>query len=97
MAGGNWKDMFKAVQEGDIALVDYYLKTEVDPNYQHPEFMASPLVESIRFNQLEICKLLLENNCKPNIKEDLGGDTPMSVAKAKNNNDVIILLKKYLD
>ena len=58
MAGGNWKDMFKAVQEGDIALVDYYLKIGVDPNYQHPEFLASAFVERIRFNQLAIHKIV---------------------------------------
>ena len=95
MAGGNWKDMFKAVQEGDIALVDYYLKIGVDPNYQHPEFLASALVESIRFNQLAISKLILENGGDPNIKEVFGGDTPISVAKAKKNKQAIELLKSY--
>lgn len=33
----------------------------IDPNYQHPAFMAAPLVESIRFNRLTMAKLLLEN------------------------------------
>ena len=94
--GGNWKEMFKAIQEGDIALVEYHLNAGVDPNYQHPEYMASALVESIRFNQLEITKLLLENNSDPNIKEVLGGETPLSVAQSKNNKEAIDLLKNYL-
>lgn len=95
--GGNWKEMFKAIQDGDLELVRYHLNSGVDPNYQHPEFMASPLVESIRFNYLEISKLLLENNSNPCIKEDLGGDTPLAVAKRKNNIEAIKLLNEYLD
>ena len=95
MAGGNWKDMFNAIQEGDIALVDYYLKIGVDPNYQHPEFLASPLVESIRFNQLAIARLILENGGDPTIKEVFGGDTPLSVAKALKNKQAIDLLRSY--
>ena len=96
MSGGNWKEMFKAIQEGDLELVRYHLNSGVDPNYQHPEFMASPLVESIRFNHLEITKLLLDNNCNPDVKEDLGGDTPLSVAQKKNNVEAVNLIKKYL-
>ena len=96
MSGGDWKHMFKAVQEGDLALVEYYLSAGIDPNYQHPEFMASVLVESIRFNHLEIAKLILEKGADPNIKEVWGGDTPMSVAKAKKNQEAIDLLSRYL-
>jgi len=43
MSGGDWKAMFKAVQENDLELVRFYLRSGVDPNYQHPEFMALPL------------------------------------------------------
>lgn len=96
MSGGNWKDMFKAVQEGDEALVEFYLRSGIDPNYQHPEFMASALVESIRFNHLSITKLLLENDADPKVKEVWAGDTPLSVAKEKNNQQAIELLMLYM-
>lgn len=94
--GGNWKEMFKAIQDGDVELVKYHLQAGVDPNFQHPEYMAYLLVESIRFNRLMICELLLENNCDPNTKEDLGVETALSLAKAKNNLEALALLKKYL-
>lgn len=94
--GGNWKEMFKAIQEGNFELVEYHLNAGVDPNYQHPEYMASPLVESIRFNHLNITKLLLDNNSNPKIKEVLGGDTPLSLAKTKNNTEAIALINLYL-
>ena len=36
MSGGDWKEMFRAVQIGDFNLTEYYLKLGVDPNYQYP-------------------------------------------------------------
>ena len=97
MSGGNWKGMFKAIQDGDIELVKYYLKIGIDPNYQHPEFMASTLVESIRFGHTDILKVLLENGGDPAMKEVFGGDTALSVAKEKKNQEAIDLLTSYLD
>jgi len=95
MSGGDWKAMFKAIQECDYELVKYYLKIGIDPNYQHPEFMASPLIESIRCNHLEITKLLLENGADPMIKEIIEKDTPLMVAKRLNNQKAIELLDIY--
>ena len=96
MSGGDWKAMFKAVQDGDYELVSYYLRMGIDPNYQHPEFMAAALVESIRFNHLETTKLLLENGSNPEIVEVLEGETPMSVAMMKKNHQAIELLNEYI-
>ena len=96
MSAGNWKELFHAVQTNDIALVEYHLETGVDPNHQHPEFLAAPLVESIRYNHMEIAILLLEKGADPQIKEIWGGEMPMSVAQATNNQAAIQLLKKYL-
>lgn len=95
MSGGNWKAMFKGVQDGDYTLVEYYLKLGVDPNYQHPEFLAAALVESIRFNQLEIAKLLLNYGANPNIKEAWAGETPLSVAQVKKNKKAIELINVH--
>jgi len=96
MSGGDWKAMFYAIQKGDLELVDYYLKMGIDPNYQHPEFMASPLVESIRFGHIEIAKLLLSKGADPHVKEFMGGDSAMSVALAKKNTVIVDLLNTYL-
>lgn len=96
MSGGDWKAMFKAVQDGDLELVRYYLQMGINPNYQHPEFMAAPLVESIRFGQLTITRLLLENGADPKIQEVLGGATPLSVASMKKNQKAIVLIEEFL-
>jgi ankyrin repeat protein len=97
MSGGDWKEMFRAVQVGDFNLAEFYLKLGVDPNYQHPEYMAAALVESIRFNHLEITKLLLEHGANPMIEEILEGDTAISIAQAKKNKAALDLLKRYID
>ena len=96
MSGPDWKIMFRAIQEGDYELVKYYLRMGIDPNYQHPEYMAAPLVESIRYKQLEIAKLLLANNADPEIKEVDGGDTPMIVAKRLQLREAIDLLNEAI-
>lgn len=97
MTGGNWKEMFKGVEDGDYHLVEYHLKNGIDPNYQHPEFLASALVESIRKNHLDITRLLLENGADPNIKEVFGGDTPLSVASSAKNIRAEQIISGYLN
>lgn len=97
MAGGNWKALFKGVQENDIELVKYYLKTGIDPNYQHPEFMALPLAESIRHNHIQITKLLLLNGAKPLIVETESGNTSLELAKKMKNNAAIELLNNFIE
>jgi len=97
MTGGNWKDMFKGIQENDLALVEYYLKKDIDPNYQHPEFLALPLAESIRFGHLEITKLLLENGADPLIVEAESGGTCIDLAKKMKNKEVLKLLNLYIE
>jgi len=97
MSAGDWKDMFKGVQENDLELVKYYLKEGVDPNYQHPEFMALPLAESIRYNHLEMSKLLLSNGAKPLIREMESGGNCLVLAKKMKNQIAVDLLKEFSD
>lgn len=95
MAAGDWKEMLLATEQGDLELVRYHLKMGVDPNYQHPEFLTTPLIESIRFGNLEIAQLLLEHKADPNIEEGFSKETAMSVAKASRNKRAITLLLSH--
>ncbi|MEL6867933.1 MAG: ankyrin repeat domain-containing protein [Bacteroidota bacterium] len=96
MSGGDWKDMFYAVQRGDLELVNFHLRTGININYQHPEFGTTPLIESIRKGHLAIARLLLENGADPKAKEDYGGETALLVAEAKKNQEAIRLIQQYL-
>jgi len=95
MSGGDWKQMFKGVQQNDLELVKYYLKMGIDPNYQHPEYMALPLAESIRYNHLEIARILLENGAKPNIVEMESAGTCMDLATKNGNLEAVNLLNEF--
>ncbi len=97
MSGGDWKQMFKAIQENNYELVSYYLRIGIDPNYQHPEYMAHPLAESIRYNDVSIAKLLLENGADP-LSHEM--ETNMSVQKVAikiGNKEMIDLIDKHLE
>lgn len=94
--GGDWKEMLYAAEKGDLDLLIYHIRQGVDPNYQHPEFMTTPLIESIRFGHLNVAAYLLENGADPSLKEVFGPHTPMSLAKFQKNKAAIELLKKYL-
>ena len=96
MSGGNWKAMFKASQEGDLDLVKYYLDAGIDPNYQHPEFLTTALIESIRCGHLAVAQYLLEHNADPGLKELMGGETPLSMARSTRNPEAIRLVSSFL-
>jgi ankyrin repeat protein len=96
MSGGDWKAMFKGIQENDLELVKFYLKSGIDPNYQHPEFMALPIAESIRYNNIEITKLLLQNGANPLTTEMESGLTPLDTAKKRNDQKTVDLLNSFI-
>ena len=96
MSGGNWKEMFHACQSGDLELVKYHLKMGVDVNYQHPEYMTSATIESLRFGHLDIINLLLKEGGDLTVTEGFGTTTPLSIARAAKNPTVIELVENNL-
>lgn len=96
MGHGDWKDMFKGVQDNDLELVKYYIRMSIDLNYQHPEFLTSPLIESIRNENLPMLTLLLDNGALPDVCEVASEKSPMSIAKEIGNEAIIHKLEEYL-
>jgi uncharacterized protein len=80
VSGGNWKEMFNAACEGDLALVAYHVQSGVDVNYAHPEFLATPLVASILAQQETVALFLLANGANPHLLSEFDGCTPMQAA-----------------
>ena len=96
MAAGDWKECYLAAQKGDLELVKYHIYSGVNPNYQHPEFMTTPLIESIQHQHYAIAKFLLENGADPNLKEVFGNHTPLTMAKYTENQKLITLVTQFL-
>lgn len=93
--GGDWKEMFTAAQKGDLELVRYHIRMGIDPNYQHPEVLTTPLIESARLGHLEIVSFLLENGADPHAKALFGGETALLAARIYKHKAVVRLLKTY--
>ncbi|MEK9803879.1 MAG: ankyrin repeat domain-containing protein, partial [Curvibacter sp.] len=60
MSAGDWKDLYAAASQGDLARVRYHLRAGVNPNYQHPEVLCTPLVASILHGHDAVALCLLE-------------------------------------
>lgn len=81
MSGGNWKEMFDAACEGDLALVEYHVKNGVDLNFAHPEYLATPLVASILAGQAHVALYLLDHGADPQLLSEFDGLTPMQAVQ----------------
>lgn len=95
MSAGNWKELFQAACEGDIALVEYHIKMGVDVNYAHPEFQATPLVASILAGQADIALLLLDRGANPRALSESDDLTPMQAAQKVGLADVVEKLHTF--
>lgn len=80
MSGGDWKEMFNAGCEGDLALVQYHVQAGVDVNYAHPEFLSTPLVAAILARQPQVALYLLQHGALPDLPSEFDGLTPMQAA-----------------
>ncbi|KAL3936687.1 MAG: hypothetical protein SGBAC_008046 [Bacillariaceae sp.] len=88
--GGNWKDLFKAAEEGDVPKTRYHLAGGVDPNWQHPEYFTAPIHEAIKNGHLEIVKILVEEGgAKPGLMEELTDDTTIDIARANLQFEIL--------
>jgi len=97
MSGGNWKDLFKAAGQGNIALVRYHLQQGVDPNFQHAEYFSCPIFEAIRQGHLEVVRILVEEgNARIDVDEDLTDKTPLEVALEEGQHWIVDYLNKRL-
>lgn len=80
-SGGNWKEMFNAAVAGDIDLVEYHVKSGVDLDYAHPEFLSTPLVATLLAGQEAIARYLLKAGANPRLFSEFDGMTPVQAAR----------------
>lgn len=92
--GGNWKELFHAACEGDLALVSYHVNQGVDINYAHPEFLSTPLVACLIEGRGEVALYLLEHGANPHLLSEFDGMTPLQAALAHGQTAVVTKLKE---
>lgn len=95
MSAGDWKQLFAAAGKGDLELVEYYISAGIDPNYQHPEFLSTPLIESAQNGHLAVVEFLLQHGANPKIKSDYDGLTALETACQHKQEKVVAILEKY--
>lgn len=95
MAAGDWKEMLIAAQEGNLALVRYHVSMGENPNYQHPEFLTTPLIEAATFGHLDIVNYLLENGADPSLRAGFSTDTALSMARKEGHREVERVLEVW--
>ncbi|TAH12820.1 MAG: ankyrin repeat domain-containing protein [Curvibacter sp.] len=92
MSSGDWKEMFDAAVDGDLALLRYHLAAKVDPNYQHPEYMCTPLVACILAGQYDAAALLLQWGADPKLRSEGEEMTPLEAAHHRRDPALIRLI-----
>lgn len=93
MSAGDWKDLYVAALAGDLALVRYHISAGVNPNYQHPEIMCTPLVASLIHGHGEMAHYLLEQGADPHLRSELDGLTPLQAAHKHGRTEFVKLLR----
>lgn len=81
MSGGDWKELFKAGCDGDLALVEFHVRRGVDLNYAHPEFLSTPLVAAILARQEATALFMLEHGARPDLHSEFDGMAPLQAAR----------------
>jgi ankyrin repeat protein len=95
--GGDWKELMHAAEAGDAALVAYHLTQGVDPNYQHPEYLTTPLIEAARQGHLEVVRELLSHGADAALPAVWGKETALSVANAAKHQPVVAFLTEWTE
>ena len=89
MSGGNWKDAFRAVEEGDYNLLQFHISEGIDLNYQHPEILMTLLVTAIKNRHTQLALLLLESGADPRLESYFDQMTPLQAALKFKDDKVI--------
>ncbi len=92
MSAGDWKSLYQAAVAGDLLLVQYHIKEGVNPNYQHPEILCTPLVASLVNGHLDISRYLLGNGADPNLLSEMDNLTPLQAARKHGHQEFVSLL-----
>ncbi|MFI0478953.1 MAG: ankyrin repeat domain-containing protein, partial [Candidatus Rhabdochlamydia sp.] len=84
------KQLFKAVQQGDLAGVDALISSGVNPNIKNP-YGWTLLCQAVGSGHTEIVRLLIEKGADLNIPDE-GCQTPLHKAAMYGHTEIVRLL-----
>ena len=60
MSAGDWKDFYQAAVDGNLSLVEHHITEKVNPNYQHPEILRTPVLVALasRLASIDLKRLI---------------------------------------
>lgn len=93
MSAGDWKELYTAAAQGDLEMVRFHIRQGVDPNYQHPEILSTPLVAAILAGYTEVALYLLDHGADPKLQSILDQLDPFQAAIQVRNEKLIQKLK----
>ncbi|WP_413557336.1 ankyrin repeat domain-containing protein [Bdellovibrio sp. HCB209] len=93
MSAGDWKEMYRAAEEGDLELVRYHVSNGINPNYQHPEILSTPLVACVINGHIEIARYLLENGAQADLVSQFEEMTPWQAARHHKQAEIIEMIE----
>lgn len=93
MSGGDWKEVYQAIETGNYDLVEYHVKNGINLNYQHPEILMTLLVTAIKLKKNKIALFLLENGADPELESYYDELSPLQAALKYKNYEVLAKLK----
>lgn len=94
MSAGDWKSLYQAAEDGNLALVQYHLAESVNPNYQHPEILRTPLVASLVEGHLDVACYLLDNGADANLMSEMDNLTPLQAARLHGHRGMMERLRQ---
>ena len=94
MSAGDWKGMLQAIYDGDAEAVHHFLRDGVDPNYEHPEMLCTPLIEAVRADKEEIVTLLLKYGADPFRVSSYAGRSAYNEARTLNKTAMVKLFPR---
>lgn len=92
MSGGDWKDLYQAAVDGDLALVKHHITEGIDPNFQHAEVLRTPLVASLVEGHAGVARYLLENGADPSLVSEMDDMAPLQAARRYGHQEIAALL-----
>lgn len=94
MSAGDWKDLYQAALDGNVALVRHHIAEGVNPNYQHPEILCTPLVAALVHGHDEVARFLLAHGADPHLRSEFDGLTPLQAARRHGRAEFVELLQR---